>query len=152
MKKGYRGWYGGCGPSCWSSRGGGHHHALKCVEFCVAVIFFLGEANIYAPKCCEYTTFHPPRGENFPGTITGSISLKSGTHPNFLAFGLSFRHACLCDGAPILSAMTTPTKMRNVSIYRLSRMWDGYGALRREAERLGNRVMCSVSVPAYLIS
>ena len=60
--------------------------------------------------------------------------IKSGSFRHFVAFGLSFRHACLCDGAPILSAMTTPTKMRNVSIYRLSRMWDGYGALRREAE------------------
>ena len=48
--------------------------------------------------------------------------------------------------------MTTPAKVWNVSIYRLSRMWDGYGALRREAERLGYRVMCPVTVPASLFS
>lgn len=81
-----------------------------------------------------------------------SNGIKSGSFRHFVAFGLCFRHACLCDGAPILSAMTTPAKVWNVSIYRLSRMWDGYGALRREAERLGYRVMCPVTVPASLFS
>ena len=81
-----------------------------------------------------------------------SNGIKSGSFRHFVAFGLCFRHACLCDGAPILSAMTTPAKVWNVSIYRVSRFCDGDGALRRKAERTVFSVICSIPVTASLIS
>ena len=110
-------------------------------------------------------TSHVAYSSGFPPTSAHNVSLvpwrklsgnsngiKSGSFRHFVAFGLCFRHACLCDGAPILSAMATPAKVRNVSTYRVARICDEDGALRRKAEITVYSVTCSIPVTASLFS
>ena len=48
--------------------------------------------------------------------------------------------------------MTTPAKVWNVSKYRVARICDGDGSLRRKAERTVYSVTCSIPVTASLFS
>ena len=70
-------------------RGGGRHHALKCVEFLLAGIFFLGEANIYAPKCCDVSQ-DGTRRHRVPGETARRFALAISMELWFDAFMFFF--------------------------------------------------------------